>query len=146
MQKKSTDRISIGPKITPQCHELMTSMFDRPGTGAAYIMDALPNLYSGTLQELAGLFSRGELMLMLDVQNGDLISGFSAGHHIGPNVRDGITLDELNKKWEIDGPALVDKMSGLTIFQSACLELWCQAFWHKYKELDVDLYVKTIAG
>jgi len=144
MKKKSTDRIAIGPKITPQCQELLLSIWDRPGTGASYILDAFPGLYRRTLEEIKGVFTREELMLMIDCMNGTLLTGWIAGDHVNANAVDGIAMDRLDEKWEVDREAFTEKFKSTTIFQRACLELWIQAFWRKYREFNIEEYVETL--
>ena len=57
MQKKSTERTKLGPAITPQCREFINTIWERPNTGATYILDAMPGLYSQTIREISGKFS-----------------------------------------------------------------------------------------
>jgi hypothetical protein len=70
-------------------------------------------------------------MLMLDVCNGLVLTPGMAGQHLTADVSDGIALDSLAAKWEIDGPALLTRLQALSIFQLHCLEVWCRAFWEQ---------------
>ena len=97
--------------------------------GALYVLDAFPALYQRTLADMRGIFSEAELSLILDIHNGTLLTPGIAGQHIGIAVRDSIELDGSDKKWDIDGPALISKVEQLPIFSRACLELWAVGYW-----------------
>jgi hypothetical protein len=96
--------------------------------------------------ELKGKFSRGELMLMIDVNNGLMLMSGIAGQHLKAQVSDGIALDHLDEKWEIDGDKLNKKVAGLTIFQCFCLEIWVAAFWENHENLDIEKYVAEMTS
>jgi hypothetical protein len=120
----------IGPNISDAAAEWYPSLFSNLHAGATYILEALPRLYQRTLYEMKGVFSEGELSLMIDVMNGTMLTPQLAGQQIGANVSDGIALDHLDKKWEIDGKALNEKLAGLSPFQLACLEIRASGFWY----------------
>ena len=61
-----------------------------------------------------------------------------AGQHIQANTEDGIDLDELNKKWEIDETALLSKIKTLTVNERMMLEIWCQQFWYQKETRDLN--------
>ena len=133
------------PRISDKSAALYKSIFGSVNAGMEYVGDAVPQLYRLTLHRLQGRFSRGELMLMLDVGNGSMLTAGMAGQHLGAQVADGIALDRLDVKWEIDGVALNTKVSGLTIFEAACLELWVQAFWEQEEHDNIEDYVAAMA-
>jgi hypothetical protein len=122
----------IGPNISAKSAEFYTRNFASLNAGAAYAIESFPALYRHTLmRELRGKFERWELMLMLDVCNGLVLTPGMAGQHLPADVSDGIALDGLAEKWEIDGPALLAKLEALSIFQVHCLEIWCRAYWEQ---------------
>jgi len=53
---------------------------------------------------------------MIDVFNSTMLTPMLAGQQLDIQVADGIALDALDKKWEIDGAALNAKIAGLPIF------------------------------
>ena len=144
MKKKIPERIKLGPTIDKKIKSLIDTMWDKPNTGATYLLDSWPALYNLTLKELKGRFSKGELMLFIDVMNGTMLRPGLAGQHLHSNVVDGVDLDKLDEKWEIDNLSLMEKMNNCTYFQFACIELWCQAFWHRCDDLDIDEYVTRL--
>lgn len=133
------------PRIADKSAEWYKSTFGSVNAGLEYILDAFPQIYRLTLNNLKGRFSRGELMLMIDVNNGLILTPRIAGQHLDAQVSDGIALDKLDEKWEIDGDVLNGKIAALTIFEAACLELWVQAFWERHEDLDVKEYVGDMA-
>jgi hypothetical protein len=134
----------IAPRISDQTAELLPELFGRLNTGAEFILDSWPGLYKRTLHGLKGKFTRGELLLMVDVMNGTILTPGISGQHLAINVADGISLDKLNEKWEINGPELNAKIAGLSAFETACLELWIQAFWNREDHGDLDKYVAAL--
>jgi hypothetical protein len=121
------------PKITcriaDKTEAWLLSVFENKTAGGEYVLDSLPLLYRRTIHGLCGKFDPGELSLMLDVMNGTFLTPQSAGHHLTVNVSDGIALDRLDQKWEIDGPALNAKLQSLDAFSLFCLEVWAVGFW-----------------
>ena len=144
MQRKNTERKALGPKVTPQVFEFFDSTWEKPNTGATYILDAMPGLHRQTIKELYGMFSQNELFLMVDAMNGCMLTAQIAGNHLISNVADAIELDFLDKKWKIGKMDILRKLQDLTVFQTACLELWIQSFWHQHREIPLEDYVKTL--
>jgi hypothetical protein len=138
MQKTKT-----APRIGDKSAEFYTGHFSSLNAGMEYTADAFPALYRRTMHALRGRFSRGELMLMLDVFNATALTPGIAGQQIDANVADGIAMDRLDEKWEIDGNALNLKIRGLTFFESACLEIWSNGFWYgkRHGELDAEAWI-----
>jgi hypothetical protein len=59
-------------------------------------------------------------------------------------VSDGIALDGLDQKWEVDGKALVEKVKTLTSFQQGVFEIWANGYWYAQtgkKLRDLEKYV-----
>lgn len=132
------------PRISDKSATLYKSIFGNPNAGMEYIGDAFPALYRHTLHDMRGKFTRGELMLMIDVMNGTWLTPGMAGQHLNANVSDGIALDGLDEKWGIDGVKLNQKIGGLSIFETACLELWVQAFWQQEEHGNIEEYVAVL--
>ena len=77
--------------------------------------------------------TRPEAKLLLDVQNGTFWDGTQVSiwlhgglHH---QVSDGIDLDGLDKKWELDGPAMLAKLAVLSDMETIALLDWCRWMW-----------------
>lgn len=132
------------PRISDKSAALYKSLCGNPNAGMEYIGDAFPALYRHTLDDLRGKFTRGELMLMIDVCNGLWLTPMMAGQHMIAQVSDGIALDGLDEKWEVDGKIMNEKIARLSIFETACLELWVQAFWQQEDHSNIEEYVKQL--
>jgi hypothetical protein len=91
---------------------------------------AIPNLYAVTLGEIKGLFTAGELNLMLDVSKGLLLTPTILGQHLSHEVEDGIDLSGLAKKWDVNRDALLEKLGRLSTTQIAVLETVLNDFWY----------------
>jgi hypothetical protein len=80
---------------------------------------------------LREILTPGELSVILDVQNGHWYRpGLLDAGEIWANVEDGCRLDGLDKKWSVDGPALVAKIKALNLQQIHALADATDRFWH----------------
>ncbi len=81
--------------------------------------------------------TRREAKLLLDVQNSTFFDSSQVSiwlhgglHH---QVSDGIALDGMDKKWEIDGPALLAKIAALTDMETIAMLDWCRWMWRNHE-------------
>lgn len=138
----------IGPRITDKTRDFLSENFSSANTGAQYVLDSLPALYRAGLRELKGRFSREELMLMIDVMNGTMLTPGICDEVVA-DAEDGIALDGLAEKWEIDALAFLERLHSLTSFQVAVLTIWSNGFWYgggdERPERDIEAYVRQLA-
>lgn len=140
-------RQKIGPAISEATEKFLKENFGNLNSGAVYTLDSWPGLYARTLHDLKGKFSRGELILILDVFNGLWLNPELAGQHIQPQVEDGIDLNGLDAKWQVDKETILNKLRDLRIFSLACLEIWARAAWKNgeaEKEGGFERWVKRL--
>lgn len=139
-------RKSTSPMIDDKCADFYKMTWGSVNAGTTYVLDAFPALYKRTLEDLKGRFSREELLLMIDVNNGLWLTPRIAGQHMDAQVSDGIALDHLDEKWEIDGDVLNKKVADLSIFEAACLEIWIMAFWEQKEHENIEAYVAELVA
>lgn len=137
--------VKVTPRISEKTAEELKRVFPSLNAGCEYVLESWLQLYRLTIHKLKGHFSRGELLLMVDVMNGTYLTPGIAGQHLDINVADGISLDKLDEKWSIDGPELNKKIAELTIYEAACMEWWIQAFWNQKEHGNLDEYVEDLA-
>lgn len=125
------------PRISDSAAQFYPAIFPSLNAGLEFVADAFPVLYRRTLHGLKGRLERSELSLMIDIFNSTALRPGILGQHLAAQVSDGIALDHLDEKWEIDGKKLNEKIGKLTMFECACLELWANGFW--YRECDGEL-------
>ena len=77
--------------------------------------------------------TQGEACLILDVTNGTLWESWSIGM-LWASVADGIRLDGLDTKWEIDGPALVAKIQSWDYWQTLAVVDAAERWWRQEPE------------
>lgn len=142
--KKANDIVKTAPRIIEKTADFYRGKFSSLNAGLEYILEAFPELYAHTIHDLRGKFTRGELMLCIDVMNGHWYNPRWAGQEMTPNVSDGIALDRLDEKWEIDGAALNKKLATLTMFDRACMEIWIQSFWAQDDHDNIEEYVAAM--
>jgi len=142
--KKSNDIVKTAPRIIEKTAAFYREKFNTLNAGLEYILEAFPTLYARTIADLKGKFTRGELMLFIDVMNGHWYNPHGAGQEMTPNVSDGIALDHLDEKWKINGATLNKKLATLTMFHRACLEVWIQEFWNQDDHSNIEEYVAAM--
>lgn len=126
---KTTTMPKIGARITDQTAAFLRSTFGSVNAGGEYIAGAFPALYQRTLRDMRGLFTRGELSLMIDCHNGTILNPGMAGQHLEIAVRDSMELDGTDAKWQVDRKELMDRIRPLSLFDRACLEIWAVGSW-----------------
>ncbi len=98
-------------------HELRTRGESRSGT-IRRDLGRLYTLYKHALREVS--LSPGEAALICDALRGTLIDATSAAL-LWIEVADAIRAQDLDQKWQVDGPALTAKIRGLD--RTTCLAL-----------------------
>jgi hypothetical protein len=95
--------------------------------------------------ELGGIgLTRNEACAVMDACNGLWMDdGTFSPSYIRVEVEDAIRLEGLDRKWEIDGPALLAKLQDLTISQAYALADAITQFWAR-PEQDVDEKLREI--
>ena len=125
-------------KITEQAAEFYQQTFPNLHAGAVFILESFPTLYRRTLHDLRGVFTLGELKLLVEVfaVSASLTPDYS-GQQLSIKVQNGVKFsDDLGGKYTVDEAVLMQKLSKLSIFNAACLEIWAKGGWHIIKSAD----------
>lgn len=128
----------------------VAGMFSDPFTAHQFMLDVWKHAWRHSLVGIKGIFTAPELMLIIDIYNGTMLSAMHYNSNsLEVGISDSIALDGMDQKWKIDGPALVEKCRGLTPMQSLCLELWANGFWYgkeasANQDRDLKEYVKPL--
>lgn len=117
--------------------------FETKTSGAEFALDLFPLLISRTWRELRGKFTRGELCLILDVFNGVILSARLSGQHLLLEVYDGMTIEGLDAKWEVDRDLLMGKLKALSGLELTAMEIWGAGFWHSGTWEDQEHGIET---
>ena len=137
----------ISLRISDKARESLADNFSGPNTGANYVLDSFPTLYRATLRELKGMFTRAELMLLIDCMNATMLTPGLCDEVVA-NAIDGMALDALDEKWEVSRAELTAKLTALTAFQIAALNIWTNAAWYgggdDRPERSLDDYIKQL--
>jgi hypothetical protein len=54
-------------------------------------------------------------------------------------------LDGTDTKWSIDRQEFTGRLTSLSIFEAACLEIWAHAFWESDVEEDLENWLRQLA-
>lgn len=108
-------------------------MSPAPRSRVALVLPELPAPKREDLPELSG----PEWDLIRDVMNGHALTveHRPGGPYVLPGevllcIRDGIQLDRLDLKWQLDGAALVDKAVNWSREQETAVALEAARWWH----------------
>jgi len=128
-QIKPPKKIPVTPQLNQETAEWVDKYYPTKYKGAQTTLEAMPQLFLATIAEIKGIFSKGELSLIIDVMNGVSITPQIMGRHVLANVSDAMALDDHHKKWDVEKTTMTNKLSECTIFQKATLEIWAVGFW-----------------
>lgn len=96
-------------------------------------VDVCLSRYFGLLargrRELAALLTTAEVALILDTLNGTWASDEHSAAFIPAEVSDAIRLNRLDEKWNVDGPALLEKMSAMNHWLLTALIDAAERWW-----------------
>jgi hypothetical protein len=108
-------------------------------------LDRLYTLYSRALRRIG--LTIDEACLIVDVLNGTIRDTRSA-LMFSFGVKDAIELDGLDEKWNVDGRALIEKLSTLDEISCMAVVDAAERYWYgeKYREMDVREGVKEVFG
>jgi hypothetical protein len=121
--------ISLQPELTAEI-ELRNAGENRSGTISKMLSRYLYVL-AVARRRLREQFSEGEISLILDALNG---TGFFDEHaliFIDAEISDAISLNHLDQKWKVDGPALVRKLAALSYTDKLTLVDAAERWWNR---------------
>ena len=135
----------ISIRLEPKESEFY-DFFETPTGGVQYVAETFPLLCEYTLKaELRGMFSKNELILIIEAGNGHLMTAGLVGQEMVGNVADAIELDQLDKKWKVEKQPFLSRLRKLTRFQNCVLWLWAKFYWSaKNEEKDFNKYVENL--
>lgn len=81
-------------------------------------------------RRLLDILTDNEMALVLDVLNGTMFSDTISIRMVWVEIKDGITMEGLDQKWQIDGPALVEKIQKLTYSENCALIDASERWWN----------------
>lgn len=140
MAKTKTGQLYISEKAT----QFIDSWFEKRNPGIEFILETFYTTFNHALHEIKGKFSDNELNLILDTFNGNFLTPQLIGQHLHAQVDDGCKFEYLDEKWEVTKEDLLKKISELTNFQAAAVELWSSAFWQKHHGQGMEEFKKIL--
>jgi hypothetical protein len=123
------DKLSI--TIPPETVAAMRERGDNLSGAIARALERYLEMLSRERVALRALLSDAELSLVLDAMNGIYMLDQHSPAWIGYEVADAIKLNQADKKWGVDGPALNSKLAGLSYPASCALADVAERFWRR---------------
>lgn len=110
--------------------EKMLSVMGNPTKGATLSAETFPRLRYKILDDLSGVFTRAELSVMVDNQNGTMMDPqFMGKQFLVIHLEDGDQLEGLASKWNISMSDLKQKIKNLPETVALMLHFELFAFW-----------------
>lgn len=106
----------------------------REGARSTVINDTLERYFwivDYERRQLRQLLSESEISLICDVLNGTMFSDRYSVTVVPNEIQDGISLDHVDEKWNVDGAALVAKLRGLSYGSLMALVDAVQLWWYR---------------
>lgn len=73
--------------------------------------------------------SVAEWCLIADTCNGWFMDSPGSSNYLPHEVQDGIGLNQLDAKWQVDGPALIAKLQAMSFAELVAINDTCERFW-----------------
>lgn len=104
------------------------------------VVNAVADRYLQVVRRSLPALTSNEWMLVFDALNG-LITWDSADRlaAIYANISDVIRVDGLDRKWSVDGPALVQKLRALSYGETIALVDVAERFWARFGNQPVEI-------
>lgn len=117
--------------LSPEAGAIVAARDDGNTSGAiSEIIERYNAILARERAELRNQLSPNEMALIIDVTNGSLFYSYALGL-LWAEVSDGIALERLDQKWEIDGADLVEKVKAAGIAGQAALIDACERWWNR---------------
>lgn len=134
----------VGPRITEATRFFLVRIWPTQNHGAQWILESFPKLYDRTLKEIKGIFTKSELSLVLDAAENLTYFPEMAGQIIAFTVMDSLSMSRMGEEQEVDSDILLRKMTALTHYQRAMIEVWAQGYWLSPGDISKGEYIKPL--
>ncbi len=119
---------TISYYVSPSTESAIRSRMTGADASASGALERILDRYGEIMRREQPQLTEAEWNLMRDVLNGCWLSPARSCAWIDIEAEDGIRLNGLDAKWEVDGPALVAKLRALTFAQRVAIvdavEIW----------------------
>lgn len=135
-------------RTTPDKKQNLKDIWGSTSAGATKAVDAYINLRKRVLHNIKGHFTPNELKLLVDNQNGTIFSAdlFSSAQTLLHAVEDGISLDGIDQKWEVDTKPFFKKINALSDSEAYFLREEIDRFWNHLDDKDLDSFVNQFTN
>lgn len=124
--------VTLDPRILAEIDR--RTEYDSEGSRSAIIsrhLDRYFSMLARARRELRELLTDGETMLIVDVLNGVAFMDTFGIYLVAHEVADGIALDRLDQKWEVDKQQLMTKLARLNDAQHLALVDSVTLWWNR---------------
>lgn len=117
-----------------------------PGKSAGLIGQRDLTRYYEALDIHRSQFSLAEAMLLADALNGCLFSDLVSIQLVWASIDDAIKEDQLDQKWGVDGPAVVQQLRDMTYIQKLAVVDAIERAWNSptYRFMNMEDRLKEV--
>lgn len=145
--------VTINPDVVEQIDlraERIEEEGRRNGLRSPIISRDLDRYYETLRQErsrLRKMFTQQEINLILDNLNGVWLRepALLSMTGIGINIQDGIEIDNLDKKWVVSGPDLIEKINNLNFAALCALADSVERWWNRTANQENPVFEDALA-
>ncbi len=121
--------VSLSPHLLAQVEERVE--YTNVSGALARILERYFALLSRSRSELRNQLSKEECALVLDATNGSAFVDTVSLGMLWAEIEDAVSLDHLDRKWQVDGPGLVAKIRGSGILGQVALIDASERWWRR---------------
>lgn len=136
--------ISLQPSILAQVESRVE--YDNVSGALNRSLDRYFALLARSLAEWRSQISDAECALILDATNGTMFADTFSLSHLWAEIQDAISLGGLDRKWEIDGPALVEKIQASGMIGQAALVDASERWWRRVANGEQPAWSEMLAA
>lgn len=136
--------VSIQPNIMAEVEKRVE--YDNVSGALNKTLDRYFALLARSLAEWRSQLSDAECALILDATNGTMFADTFSLSHLWAEIADAVSLDSLDRKWEVDGAALVDKIKSSGVLGQAALIDASERWWRRVANGEQPAYSEMLVA
>lgn len=144
MATKKKIAITISPHILTEVDQ--RAEYGNVSGALARCLDRYFALLARSLAEWRNQLSDNECALILDATNGTAFADTFSLSHLWAEIADAVNLDGLDRKWSVDGQALVDKLQASGMIGQAALIDASERWWRRVANGEQPAWSEMLAA
>lgn len=136
--------VSLQPAIMAEVEKRVE--YDNVSGALNKSLDRYFALLARSLAEWRSQLSNAECALILDATNGTMFADTFSLSHLWAEIADAVSLDGLDRKWSVDGQALVEKIRASGMIGQAALIDASERWWRRVASGEQPTWSEMLAA